>query len=1362
MTKLTTICGDVPMVSASRTNKYPLFARPEAYRTSRHPGVSNVLLVVNTEKALIVVQELSPHDISTLCRFHFETSLAFPSLARDRGVAARDLRLRFIVYQLLHAASYLHGHKLLLDPMDMKSIEVDNDLWTTIRLNFSHEMFSSLDRSQAIIAPALRLYKHPDHGVPLTLRWIERRISNFEYLMAINTAAGRIMGDVSRHPIIPWVTNFSADLRIGAKTNEFTLRDLTKSKFRLNKGEKQLESTFSHSDPPHHIPEILAELTYLIYMARKVPMHLLQRDVRSIFVPEHYPVSMARMFEWSPDECVPEFFMDPSVFTSTHKEHGLNDIELPKFAPTPHEFVSYHMMVLESDFVSNQLHHWIDLAFGSKLVGQAAIDNLNVPLCHSMGAKESLGGPPDLSKHPGFVVLFHSPHPRRRQLYLGCGDVDKYCVGPNASVAAEDKAHPSLGAAASSRNARQDMLAYVSADLARQDSVMSNLLSNMYMSLSGDATANPSDVSVDSNHSRGEKIRGEHKEGPSLLRSEEDAVNRLILHHQKRINIATRDGMTLLPISRGTERLDIAKFATDVAKVIEPAIRIHYDAVAASSYDQSQTDSESKRRKGWDHAFFEALNEYSSVLCSIIAHDDAVAYAQSNDLLSLGLLSAFLFCGESPLSEHEAVKVSKEVSSSSHPINVIRQYFYDNPKLAGISVATRRLLVLMLHPSACCRPTVSDILEACMIPDRLSGEDELKLEVCYKDISSSIPGATGVQKWASKIRRDFLMKYCGSIFPTYFSTAYSFISKLKLAESKRKRFESLVSLTSVIESIPLDGLSLLLVHVLPCISEASEVLEESIDNDVSFSSFPVDDMISSLCKVLDTLGARLGVEVFSVVVSPCVTKLFEKMTSTFLLRRMFGSQLFDVILHRAGLKTFLRYYLPIVITWLIAGSLKILLLTGQNSIGGDNISHMCWTSLDHEGRDVPDQMIHSSSLSEIQSVQEAAVQALGNLTQSRHLGPGLCLRYVLPAVLCLICNPNLAITGYCSEPRAIDFQTNNRRSRLMTEDLQDDILNADGTIRESVAELNEIIDALSTYNPQQMYAVRALEVLCMCFGGLATSEVVVPHIVHVMYPRLEALLAASPNVSSTANSCLLEFIQTIISIAPMLSPQTITNLFFTRQKSGVCILDLLLVIPMPRCQIFSEAPPEDAMNETEDGCESAVSTPPLFKSMVQFFRCYRSFIDLCRMVATLAQIAGAAATLEHVIPFVDTFFNIFIGIHSDIPVTSVAMSHAFNVGINLYMPLMQLVGPEAMAAAASHINPRLELWMSATSSGTVGRCPPLPGNILPDVVSEQDKKPEAGRLAKFMNWMSSSDKNNSNGGKTPKNNNNTSPQDPNR
>ena len=44
-------------------------------------------------------------------------------------------------------------------------------------------------------------------------------------------------------------------------------------------------------------------------------------------------------------------------------------MELPPWASTPHEFVRVNRQALESEFVSCQIHQWIDLIFGYKQKG---------------------------------------------------------------------------------------------------------------------------------------------------------------------------------------------------------------------------------------------------------------------------------------------------------------------------------------------------------------------------------------------------------------------------------------------------------------------------------------------------------------------------------------------------------------------------------------------------------------------------------------------------------------------------------------------------------------------------------------------------------------------------------------------------------------------------------------------------------------------------------------------------------------------------------------------------------------------------------------------------------------------------------
>ena len=237
--------------------------------------------------------------------------------------------------------------------------------------------------------------------------WRTGGLSNFDYLMLLNHHVGRVIGDPNNHPIFPWVTDFTSQ--------DTGYRDLSRSKHFLTKGEGQLDFTYLSAqeemrrcpdqDPlvPHHIGDISSDVTYYVYLARKTPKEMLCLRVRPRWVPEEYPVSMEKMYIWSPDECIPEFFIDTTIFKSIHSD--LSDLQLPRWAESPEDFIRYHRNVLEGDVVSAQLHHWIDLVFGYKLTGHDAIKAKNVYLSVV-----------DKHKNPtnsGIVQLFKSSHPKR-------------------------------------------------------------------------------------------------------------------------------------------------------------------------------------------------------------------------------------------------------------------------------------------------------------------------------------------------------------------------------------------------------------------------------------------------------------------------------------------------------------------------------------------------------------------------------------------------------------------------------------------------------------------------------------------------------------------------------------------------------------------------------------------------------------------------------------------------------------------------------------------------------------------------------------------------------------------------------------
>ena len=86
-------------------------------------------------------------------------------------------------------------------------------------------------------------------------------------------------------------------------------------------------------------------------------------------------------------ELIPEFYTNPEFLRNANElplgtmqnGHTLGDVGLPPWAKgSPEEFIRLHRAALESDYVSANLHHWINLIFGYKQRGPPAVDALNV------------------------------------------------------------------------------------------------------------------------------------------------------------------------------------------------------------------------------------------------------------------------------------------------------------------------------------------------------------------------------------------------------------------------------------------------------------------------------------------------------------------------------------------------------------------------------------------------------------------------------------------------------------------------------------------------------------------------------------------------------------------------------------------------------------------------------------------------------------------------------------------------------------------------------------------------------------------------------------------------------------------------
>ena len=73
-------------------------------------------------------------------------------------------------------------------------------------------------------------------------------------------------------------------------------------------------------------------------------------------------------------------------------------------------------------------------------------------------------------------------------------------------------------------------------------------------------------------------------------------------------------------------------------------------------------------------------------------------------------------------------------------------------------------------------------------------------------------------------------------------------------------------------------------------------------------------------------------------------------------------------------------------------------------------------------------------------------------------------------------------------------------------------------------------------------------------------------------------------------------------------------------------------------------------------------------------RRYWLLLEISRLMVSVAMMVGPAATINHILPSVDEFFDIFIELYGRIPINSITMIKALELGAELYTPLNQLTG----------------------------------------------------------------------------------------
>uniref|UniRef100_A0A9J7ZIC2 Lysosomal trafficking regulator n=1 Tax=Cyprinus carpio carpio TaxID=630221 RepID=A0A9J7ZIC2_CYPCA len=247
----------------------------------------------------------------------------------------------------------------------------------------------------------------------LTHLWSSGQITNFEYLTHLNKHAGRSFNDLMQYPVFPFIlrdyTSETLDLQdtsiyrilskpIAVQSKEKEDRYVDNYRYleeEYKKGKVE-DDPMPPVQPYHYGSHYSNSGTVLHFLVRLPPftkMFLAYQD-QSFDIPDRTFHSMNTTWRLSSyesmtdvKELIPEFFYLPEFlvnregfdFGVRQNSERVNHVNLPPWARNdPRLFILIHRQALESDQVSQTLCQWIDLVFGLKQKGKAAVHAINV------------------------------------------------------------------------------------------------------------------------------------------------------------------------------------------------------------------------------------------------------------------------------------------------------------------------------------------------------------------------------------------------------------------------------------------------------------------------------------------------------------------------------------------------------------------------------------------------------------------------------------------------------------------------------------------------------------------------------------------------------------------------------------------------------------------------------------------------------------------------------------------------------------------------------------------------------------------------------------------------------------------------
>ncbi|KAF9901263.1 hypothetical protein EC991_006368 [Linnemannia zychae] len=244
----------------------------------------------------------------------------------------------------------------------------------------------------------------PSSIADITAKWEKHEISNFQYLMHLNTMAGRTYNDLTQYPVFPWILAdyTSAELDL---TNPKTFRDLSRPMgAQTPDREKDFNDRYHTWDggddriPPFHYgthySSAMIVCSYLIRLEPFTQEYLKLQGGQFDHADRLFHsigkswISASQQTMSDVRELIPEFFYLPEFLMNANAFNfgtlqttgeQIDHVALPPWAKDdPKIFIEKHREALECEYVSAHLHEWIDLIFGHKQQGPESVRAVNV------------------------------------------------------------------------------------------------------------------------------------------------------------------------------------------------------------------------------------------------------------------------------------------------------------------------------------------------------------------------------------------------------------------------------------------------------------------------------------------------------------------------------------------------------------------------------------------------------------------------------------------------------------------------------------------------------------------------------------------------------------------------------------------------------------------------------------------------------------------------------------------------------------------------------------------------------------------------------------------------------------------------